>query len=177
MTSVITEQLRALPLPDLLAVLRDLNVAEMWVVRNPANCHLMTGDDTPVGTIGDLCFVGHPINPKAQVRHVEPNRWRVTVRSHEVGFASSLDAAKEMAEDALIVNGTVIPWRVHGDKSVKRNRSTKPTTEYHINVCKYAAEGWRTTKQSLFQGEQGSFMALGEHHLFVGWSGKVVFLD
>lgn len=178
MIQAITEQLRALPLPDLLRVLHDLKVAEVWVVRNPANQHLLTGDKTPVGTLGDLCFVGHPHDPKAQVRHVEPNRWRVTVRGQEVGFASTLDEAKTMAEDALIDNGVVIPWRVGGDTSVKRkDRSTKPTTDYHMNVCKYAAEGWRTTKQSAFQGEQGSFMALNERHLFVGWSGRVIFFD
>lgn len=178
MIQAITEQLRAMPLSDLLQVLRDLNVAEVWIVRNPANQHLLTGDIAPVGTLGDLCFVGHPYLPKAQVHHVEPNRWRVTVRSHEIGFASRLDEAKAMAEDALIVNGVVIPWRVSGETSVKRkDRSTKPTTDYHMNVCKYAAEGWRTTKQSAFQGEQGSFMALTERHLFVGWSGRVVFLD
>ena len=39
MIQAITEQLRAMPLSDLLQVLRDLNVAEVWIVRNPANQH------------------------------------------------------------------------------------------------------------------------------------------
>lgn len=52
----------------------------------------------------------------------------------------------------------------------------KPTPYYHMEVCRLAEQGWRKTKNGIFHGEPGTFLSKGDSIVFVGWSGKQVFV-
>jgi hypothetical protein len=55
-------------------------------------------------------------------------------------------------------------------------KQTKPTPYYHLSLVEKIQEGWVVKKHDSFQGEKGTFLAKGEQILFVGWSGKLIWV-
>jgi hypothetical protein len=53
----------------------------------------------------------------------------------------------------------------------------KPTSYYHMSVCRHTESGWQVRKHGLFHGEAGTFLSKDTQIVFVGWSGSVVILE
>jgi hypothetical protein len=56
-------------------------------------------------------------------------------------------------------------------------KKEKPTPFYHMATVDYITnKGWKVSKHDTFLDEKGTFLIKDNETLFVGWSGKVVFL-